>query len=78
MPHINVVWSAPFQIFLALYFLYQLVGVRAPPSCHPPLEVSALAGLAVLMVLVPANMVGEAAAGGWRPGRWHSRIRGFY
>jgi ABC-type multidrug transport system fused ATPase/permease subunit len=47
MPHINVVWSGPLQICLAVYFLYDLVGV------------SALAGMAVLLVLLPANLLGE-------------------
>ena len=44
---INVIWSAPFQIGLALYFLYDIVGT------------SAFAGMAILFTLVPANLVGN-------------------
>ena len=47
MPQINVIWSAPFQIILSLYFLYDIVGN------------SAFAGMAVLFLLVPANLIGN-------------------
>ncbi len=45
IPFINTIWSGPFQFFLALYFLYELVGV------------SALAGLFVLLIMVPVNLL---------------------
>ena len=47
IPQINVIWSAPFQIILAVYFLYDIVGA------------SAFAGMAVLFLLVPANVIGN-------------------
>ena len=47
IPHLNVIWSAPLQVGLALYFLYQLVGN------------SAFAGMALLFILIPANVVGN-------------------
>ena len=47
LPNVNVVWSAPFQIILALYFLYDIVGN------------SAFAGMAILLTLVPANVLGS-------------------
>ena len=46
VPFLNTVWSGPFQFALAIYFLYDLVGV------------SALAGLAVFAILVPINIYG--------------------
>ena len=44
VPYLNTVWSGPFQFFLAIYFLYDLVGP------------SAMAGLGVFAILVPINM----------------------
>ena len=44
VPYLNTVWSGPFQFFLAIYFLYDLVGW------------SAMAGLGVFAVLIPINM----------------------
>ena len=44
VPYLNTVWSGPFQFFLAIYFLYDLVGW------------SALAGLGVFAILIPINM----------------------
>ena len=44
VPYLNTVWSGPFQFFLAIYFLYDLVGW------------SAMAGLGVFAILVPINM----------------------
>lgn len=41
--YINMLWSAPLQIGLALYFLWDLLGP------------SVLAGLAVMIVLIPIN-----------------------
>lgn len=41
--YLNLVWSAPFQIALAVYFLWQLLGP------------SALAGLFLMIVLIPIN-----------------------
>merc|ERR1719209_2829753 len=46
VPYLNTVWSGPFQFFLAIYFLYDLVGW------------SAMAGLGVFAVLIPINMWG--------------------
>ena len=46
VPFLNTVWSGPFQFALAIYFLYDLIGV------------SALAGLAVFAILVPINIYG--------------------
>ncbi|XP_058980625.1 multidrug resistance-associated protein 1 isoform X4 [Musca domestica] len=43
--YLNMLWSAPLQIGLALYFLWQLLGP------------SVLAGLAVMIVLIPVNGV---------------------
>ncbi|XP_063229527.1 ATP-binding cassette sub-family C member 3-like [Bacillus rossius redtenbacheri] len=43
--HVNLLWSAPLQISLALYFLWDLLGP------------SALAGMAVLAVFIPINSV---------------------
>ena len=40
----NQMWSAPFQICLAIYFLYNTMGV------------SVLAGVTVLVLLVPLNV----------------------
>ena len=47
IPYIHVVWSAAFQIGLALYLLYGIVGN------------SAFAGMALLLTLVPANVLGN-------------------
>ncbi|XP_044733468.1 multidrug resistance-associated protein 1-like [Chrysoperla carnea] len=44
MTHLNLIWSAPFQIILALYFLWDLLGV------------SVFAGLIILIFLVPFNV----------------------
>ncbi|XP_017782317.1 PREDICTED: multidrug resistance-associated protein 1 isoform X1 [Nicrophorus vespilloides] len=41
--YLNMIWSAPFQIILALYFLWQVLGP------------SVLAGLAVMIILIPVN-----------------------
>eukprot|EP00055_Hartaetosiga_balthica_P014402 m.78839 g.78839 ORF g.78839 m.78839 type:complete len:1578 (-) comp8586_c0_seq2:145-4878(-) len=41
--YLNMIWSAPLQICLALYFLWQLMGV------------STLAGVAVMILMVPLN-----------------------
>ncbi|XP_073826057.1 multidrug-Resistance like Protein 1 isoform X6 [Musca autumnalis] len=43
--YLNMLWSAPLQIALALYFLWQLLGP------------SVLAGLAVMIILIPINGV---------------------
>ncbi|XP_034235576.1 multidrug resistance-associated protein 1-like isoform X2 [Thrips palmi] len=43
MAYINLVWAAPLQIILALYFLYQTLGI------------SAIAGIVVLLFMVPVN-----------------------
>uniref|UniRef100_A0A8D0EF95 ABC-type glutathione-S-conjugate transporter n=1 Tax=Salvator merianae TaxID=96440 RepID=A0A8D0EF95_SALMN len=42
---LNMIWSAPLQIFLALYFLWQTLGP------------SVLAGVAVMVLLIPFNAV---------------------
>ncbi|ODM95243.1 Multidrug resistance-associated protein 1 [Orchesella cincta] len=43
IPFVNMVWSAPFQIAVALYFLWGILGP------------SSLAGLGVMVLLLPAN-----------------------
>jgi len=43
--HLNVLWSAPFQIGLSLYFLWTTLGP------------SVLAGLVVMILLIPINAV---------------------
>merc|ERR550519_1464188 len=42
-PYLNMLWSAPLQICIAVYMLYQLLG-----PC-------VLAGLAIMVVLIPVN-----------------------
>lgn len=46
IPYVNSLWSGPFQFALAIYFLYNLIGV------------SAFVGLAVFAVLIPINIYG--------------------
>ncbi|XP_014486459.1 PREDICTED: multidrug resistance-associated protein 1 isoform X2 [Dinoponera quadriceps] len=41
--YINMIWSAPLQIVLALYFLWEILGPAV------------LAGLAVMIILIPVN-----------------------
>lgn len=41
--YINMIWSAPLQILLALYFLWEILGPAV------------LAGLAVMIILIPIN-----------------------
>lgn len=41
--YLNMLWSAPLQIGLALYFLWNILGP------------SVLAGLAVMIILIPIN-----------------------
>nr|XP_034174731.1 multidrug resistance-associated protein 1 isoform X3 [Osmia lignaria] len=43
--YINMIWSAPLQIILALYFLWDILGPAV------------LAGLAVLLILIPINIL---------------------
>lgn len=43
--YINMLWSAPLQIALALYFLWNLLGPAV------------LAGLAIMIILIPVNGV---------------------
>ncbi|XP_076227008.1 multidrug-Resistance like Protein 1 isoform X3 [Nomia melanderi] len=43
--YINMLWSAPLQIILALYFLWEQLGPAV------------LAGLAVLLILIPVNIL---------------------
>lgn len=43
--YINMIWSAPLQVILALYFLWQNLGP------------SVLAGVAVMVLMVPLNAV---------------------
>ncbi|TRY93220.1 hypothetical protein DNTS_014361 [Danionella cerebrum] len=45
MTYINMIWSAPLQVILALYFLWQNLGP------------SVLAGVAVMVLMVPVNAV---------------------
>ncbi|VVC43741.1 Hypothetical protein CINCED_3A019450 [Cinara cedri] len=48
--YLNMIWSAPFQIALAIYFLWQSLGP------------SVLAGLFVMIVLIPVNGIVAAKA----------------
>ena len=43
--YVNVLWSSPLTILIALYFLYDAMGP------------SVLAGVGVLVLLIPLNMV---------------------
>jgi len=43
MPYLNMMWSAPLQIFLSIYFLWEHLGP------------SVLAGLATMILLIPIN-----------------------
>lgn len=43
--YLNMIWSAPLQISLAIYFLWQILGP------------SVLSGLAVMIILIPVNGV---------------------
>ena len=43
LTYINMLWSAPYQISLAIFFLYRTMGI------------SVLAGVAVMLVLFPLN-----------------------
>ena len=45
MPYFHVVWSAPFQIILAIFFLYFTMGP------------SVFAGVAVMILMIPFNAV---------------------
>ena len=42
-PFINLIWSAPLQILLSLYFLWQELGI------------SVLGGLAVMVIMIPGR-----------------------
>lgn len=44
LTYVNVLWSGPLQIILALYFLYNTMGV------------SILAGLGVMVLFIPSNL----------------------
>lgn len=45
MTYFNTIWSGPFQIIIALYFLYNTMGL------------SILAGVGVMLLLIPINMI---------------------
>ncbi|XP_015785720.1 multidrug resistance-associated protein 1 [Tetranychus urticae] len=45
MPYINLIWSAPLQILIAIYFLYQELGY------------SSFFGLAAMVIMIPLNGV---------------------
>ena len=45
LPYINFIWSSPLEISLALYFLYRTLGV------------SVFAGVGIMVLLVPLNIV---------------------
>ena len=42
---VNILWSGPLQIIISLYFLYNTMGV------------SILAGLGVMVLLIPSNIL---------------------
>lgn len=52
MTYINSLWSSPLQIAGAIYFLYKTLGI------------SVLAGVGVLILIIPVNMLFGS--------RWHS------
>ena len=45
LTYVNILWSGPLQIIISLYFLYNTMGV------------SILAGLGVMLLLIPSNIV---------------------
>lgn len=45
MNYLNTLWSGPFQIAVAIFFLYNTMGV------------SILAGVGVMILLIPLNFV---------------------
>ena len=45
LTYVNVLWSGPLQIIISLYFLYNTMGV------------SILAGLGVMLLLIPSNIL---------------------
>jgi len=48
LPYLNMLWSSPLQITVAIYMLYQILGP------------SVIAGLVVMIVLIPVNGVSAA------------------
>lgn len=64
---INILWSAPLQIFLAVYFLWKLLGNALSMLLQSVLWIqplytyifipgpSVLAGLAMMIILIPVN-----------------------
>lgn len=67
---LNMLWSAPLQIFLALYFLWQVCSALSPFSFPlrsflggtdgwflQNLGPSVMAGVAVMVMLIPLNAV---------------------
>merc|ERR1719150_1522780 len=48
LPYLNMLWSSPLQITVAIYMLYQILGP------------SVIAGLVVMIVLIPVNSVSAA------------------
>lgn len=65
--YLNMLWSAPLQIGLAIYFLYQILGMLSLQKlcCWTVLErfsfrpagPSVFAGLGVMILLIPINGV---------------------
>ena len=51
MTYIQVLWSAPLQITVAVYFLYNTMGV------------SIFAGVAVMILLIPLSVLGTRLSG---------------
>lgn len=45
LTYVNILWSGPLQIIISLYFLYNTMGV------------SILAGLGVMLLLIPSNIL---------------------
>jgi len=48
LPYLNMLWSSPLQITITIYLLYQILGA------------SVIAGLAVMIVLIPVNGLSAA------------------
>nr|CAD7452936.1 unnamed protein product [Timema tahoe] len=61
IPNLNIIWSAPFQIGLALYFLWEHMESRQgakPGHSYDQVHISGpavLAGLTVMLILIPVN-----------------------
>ena len=66
LPYLNMLWSSPLQITVAIYMLYQVIIHKDQPwlfDQHLDLQIlgpSVIAGLVVMIVLIPVNGVSAA------------------